>query len=769
MVGFAFAALSVSVLQVQSAPQHELLVKEYCASCHNESLRTAELALDVLSARPVAEHPSVWEKVVRKLRGRQMPPLGAPRPDHDTYKAVVSSLESALDEAATQNPNPGRTDTFRRITRAEYQNAIRDLLDLQLDLSNVLPRDESSSGFDNITVGDLSPTLLEAYVAAADKVSRLAVGRPVSSVSIETIKKKPDLTQEWHVEGLPVGTRGGTLFPHFFPLDAEYEIVVRLTRDRDEQVEGLRIPHQVELLLDRETVRRFEVVPPRHVGDHSEIDKHLRVRLPISAGPHVLGVTFLRKPWAVLETDRQPYEAHFNVYRHPRIQPAVYEVSIIGPFDPTGPGITPSRKRIFSCRPEGGQEETCVQEILMALMRRAYRRAVNDSDFEGTLEFYRQGREEGGFEAGIEMALASILVSPDFLFRIERDPAGIDPGGAYRVSSQELASRLSFFLWSSIPDDRLLDVAIGGDLTRPEVLGRQVQRMLADSRSRSLIANFAAQWLHLRNLESATPDKRLFPSFDDNLRQAMRRETELLLDSVIREDRSILDLLAADYTFLNERLAKHYRIPHVYGSWFRKVALERDSGRGGLLRHGSILTVTSYSTRTSPVIRGHWVLENLLGVPPPPPPADVPALEEKAIDGGLSVRERLMEHRANPACAGCHSLMDPLGFALEHYDAVGRRREKEGEVPIDATGSFPGGPEFAGVDGLEAALLDRPELFVTTFVEKLLTFALGRVLETYDAPAVRRIVRDSRTAGFRFSSLVAGIVRSEPFQMRRSQ
>ena len=706
---------------------------------------------------------------MRKLRGRQMPPLGAPRPEEETYESFISSLEALLDAAAAKNPNPGRTDTFRRLTRTEYQNAIRDLLHMEIDLSPLLPRDESSSGFDNITVGDLSPTLLEAYVAAADKVSRLAVGSPVSSVGIETIKKKPDLTQEWHVEGLPVGTRGGTLFPHFFPLDAEYEIVVRLTRDRDEQVEGLRIPHQVELLLDREAVRRFEVVPPRHVGDHSEVDKHLRARLQISAGPHDLGVTFLKKPWAVLETDRQPYQAHFNVYRHPRIQPAVYEVSVIGPFNPTGPGSTPSREKIFSCRPEAGDEEPCVREILTALMRRAYRRAVSESDFQSPLEFYRQGREEGGFEAGIEMALSSILVSPDFLFRIERDPAGVAPGAAYRLSGEELASRLSFFLWSSIPDDSLLHAAISGELIRPEAMQRQLRRMLADSRSRSLISNFAAQWLHLRNLESAAPDKRLFPSFDDNLRQGMRRETELLLDSVMREDRSILDLLASDYTFLNERLAKHYRIPYVYGSWFRKVALDPDSGRGGLLRHGSILTVTSYSTRTSPVIRGHWVLENLLGVPPPPAPADVPALEDKTFDGSLSVRERLMEHRANPACAGCHNLMDPLGFALEHYDAVGRRRDREMEEPIDASGSLPGGSEFAGVAGLEAALLDRPELFVTTFVEKLLTFALGRVLEPYDAPAVRRIVHDARTTGYRFSSLADGIVRSEPFQMRRAQ
>ena len=773
LAGLIAAGGFLCVLQAQqpapSTISHRLLVDQYCASCHNDNLKTAELALDLVSSRPVKENAPIWEKVVRKLRGRQMPPSGSQRPDETTYEAVVSSLEDSLDRAAATQPNPGRTDTFRRLTRTEYQNTIRDLLALELNLSSVLPRDESSSGFDNITVGDLSPTLLESYVSVADKISRLAVGRPVPSLAVETIKKKPDLTQEWHIEGLPVGTRGGTLLPHNFPLDAEYEIVIRLTRDRDEQVEGLREPHQVELLLDSERIRLFEVVPPRHVGDHSAVDKHLKVRIPISAGPHQLGVTFLKKPWAVLETDRQPYQAHYNVYRHPRVQPAVYEVSVIGPYNAKGPGNTPSRDRILVCRPEGVEdEESCVRRILTTLMRRAYRREVTESDFKSPLEFYRRGQSGDGFEAGIEMALSSILVSPEFLFRVERDPAEISPNTAYQISDLELASRLSFFLWSSIPDDELLDIAIRGELSRPEVMGRQVRRMLDDRRSHALLSNFAAQWLHLRNLESITPDMRLFPSFDDNLRQAMRRETELLLESVIKEDRSVLDLLASDYTFLNERLAKHYRIPHVYGSWFRKVMLEDNSRRGGLLRHGSILTVTSYNTRTSPVIRGHWVLENLLGVPPPPPPAIVPTLVEKTIDGSLSMRDRLMEHRANPSCAGCHNLMDPLGFSLENYDAVGRWRKSEGGQPIDATGNFPGGAEFDGVSGLEKALLDRPELFVGTLIERLLTYSLGRVVEHYDAPAVRKIARDSRSEGFRFSSLILGIAKSKPFQMRRS-
>ena len=772
LMGLLAAGGLICALEAQQpAPQpapHRLLVNQYCTNCHNDRLKTAELALDKLIAGRLEDHAETWEKVVRKLRARQMPPVGLPRPDEATYDAVVASLETSLDRAAEAHPDPGRTDTFRRLTRTEYRNAIRDLLALELDLSDLLPRDESSQGFDNITVTDLSPTLLEKYVSAADKISRLAVGRPVSSPAMETVKMKPDLTQEWHVEDLPVGTRGGTLMNYTFPLDGDYEIVIRLSRDRDEQVEGLRESHQVELLLDRERVSLFTVVPPRHIGDHSDVDKHLKVRLPVAAGPHAIGVTFLKQPWAVLETDRMPYDVHFNVYRHPRVQPGVYEISITGPFDAKGPGDTPSRNRIFVCRPTVEQEEeACAGQIVDTLMRRAYRRPVTDRDREEALEFYRQGRSEG-FEAGIEMALSSILISPEFLFRVERDPAEISPETPYRISDLELASRLSFFLWSSIPDNELLDLATEGKLSRPEVLEQQVRRMLADERSRTLLTNFVGQWLHLRNLESATPDMRLFPDFDDNLRQAMREETELFLENIIREDRSVLELLSADYTFLNQRLAKHYQIPHVYGSWFRRVKLDEESRRGGLLRQGSILTVTSYNTRTSPVIRGHWVLENLLGVPPRPPPANVPALEDKTVDGSLSVRERLIEHRANPPCSGCHSLMDPVGFSLENFDAIGRWRNSEDGQRIDATGSFPDGAEFDGVSGLEQALLERSDMFVGTLVEKLMTYSLGRGVEHFDAPAVRRIVRDSRGKDFCFSSLILGIVRSQPFQMRRS-
>jgi Protein of unknown function (DUF1592)/Protein of unknown function (DUF1588)/Protein of unknown function (DUF1585)/Protein of unknown function (DUF1587)/Protein of unknown function (DUF1595) len=775
--------LGVGGLQPQSrdasVSPERAVINRYCISCHNSALKAGDLALDEISGQDVSRHPDVWEKVVRKLRARHMPPAGMPRPDERTYNAAVSSLETALDADATAKPNPGRTDTFRRLNRTEYQNAIRDLVGLDVDVASLLPIDESSYGFDNVTVGDLSPTLLDRYISAAEKISRLAVGRPSRSPGGDTIKIPPDLTQEEHLEGLPVGTRGGAIVRHTFPLDAGYEIQIRLARDRNEHVEGLSEAHEVELLLDRERAQLFTVKPPARDGinseeyqpSHDNLDQHLKIRVPVKAGPHTIGVAFLKKPSALLETARQPYQAHFNVYRHPRLQPAVYSISIIGPYEAKGPGLTPSRQRIFVCRPGNpGEEEGCAKSILGTLMRRAYRRPVNDADLQKPLELYRAARADGDFDAGIEMGLSAVLVSPEFLFRVERDPAGVAPNAAYRISDLELASRLSFFLWSSIPDDELLDVAIAGKLKEPVVLEHQVRRMLADARSRALVTNFAGQWLHLRNLASITPDMRLFPDFDDNLRQAFRQETELFFESILREDRSVLDLLNANYTFVNERLAKHYGIPHVYGSRFRRITLDEDSRRGGLLRHGSILTVSSYPTRTSPVIRGKWILDNLLGVPPPPPPGAVPALKENtSIGKGLPVRERLAEHRSNPACSGCHKLMDPVGFSMENYDAVGRWRTVEESKPIDAAGGLPDGSQFSGVSGLEQALLSRPELFLGTFTEKLLTFALGRGVEYYDAPAVRRVVREARTQDFRFSSFIMGIVKSTPFQMRRSQ
>lgn len=785
MAGVLAAAGFVFTLEAQQPPPgppltaaaHRSLIEEYCVSCHDEDKKKGGLSLEAVAARGVAQHPDVWEKVVRKLRARQMPPIGKERPGDTTYDTVISSLETSLDRAAGANPNPGRTATIRRLTRTEYQNAIRDLLALEVDVASLLPADDSSYGFDNVTVGDLSPTLLDRYISAAEKISRVAVGRPSRSPGGDTIRIQPDLTQEEHLDGLPIGTRGGAVARYTFPQDGEYEIQIRLRRDRDELVEGLSEPHDLELLLDRERVQLFTVKPPQPEAgssappSHEIVDRHLKIRVPVSAGPHALGVAFLKKPSLLLETARHPYQARFNSYRHPRTQPAIYAVSIVGPYAAEGAGDTPSRRRILGPGPRtatgSDDDDRAAKRILAALMRRAYRRAVTDADLQGPLELYRNARADGDFEAGIEMALSAVLVSPQFLFRVERDPAGIPPNAAYRVSDTELASRLSFFLWSSIPDDELLDVAIAGKLHEPAVLERQTRRMLADARSRALVSNFASQWLHLRNLDSITPDMRLFPDFDDNLRQAFRKETELFVESILREDRSVLDLLRADYTFVNERLARHYGIPHVYGSRVRRVALDDDSWRGGLLRHGSILTVTSYATRTSPVLRGKWVLDNLLGVPPPPPLPDVPALKDNTVDGSLSGRKRLAEHRSNPTCAPCHNLIDPVGLSLEKFDAIGRRRSVEGGAPIDPSGGLPDGSSFADVQGLEAALLRRPELFVGAFAEKLLTYASGRGIEYYDAPAIRTIVRESRPQNYRMSSLILGIVKSQPFQMRK--
>ena len=760
----------------------QVLLDRYCITCHNDLLETGGLSLEGADVGDVTAHPELWEKVVRKLRTGAMPPRPRPRPDDATYGRMVSYLEGALDAASAANPDPGRTDTFRRLNRTEYRNAIRDLLALDIDVAALLPRDDSAFGFDNVNAGGLSPTLMERYLTAAQKVSRFAVGSrlPLPGSRVEVIPA--DRTQEDHVAGLPFGTRGGTVVEHLFPADGEYEIQVRLQRNRNENVEGLTEPHDVEITLDGRRLQLFTMEPSRnfvlqanatYYADEG-IDNHLNARVSVAAGPHRVGATFLKKNSALLETTRQPYDAHFNMDRHPRQQPAVRTVSIVGPFDPTGVGETPSRQRVFSCRPPAGASpddaEACATEIIASLARRAYRRPVTVDDFDRLVSFYRQGYAEDGFESGVETALRALLASPEFLFRIERDPHGLAPGAPYRVSDLELATRLSFFLWSSLPDDALLDVAAARRLSDPTVLESEVRRMLADPRAEALTTNFASQWLHLRNLDAVRPDARLFPDFDDNLRQGFRRETELLFRSILDEDRSVVELLTADYTFVNERVAKHYELPGIYGDHFRRVAIPGDSPRAGLLGHGSILTVTSYATRTSPVLRGKWILENLLGTPPPAPPPNVPPLDETRSNTRIvSMRERMEAHRRNPQCAVCHQIMDPAGLSMEHFDAIGRWRETEGGAPIDAAGSLPGGEEFEGIPGLRDALLERPEVFAGVVAEKLLTFALGRGLDPADAPAVRAAVRLAAADDYRLSSLVLGIVNSTPFQMRRSQ
>lgn len=745
------------------------MMGRFCVDCHDAEVRKGKLNLAGLLADDPTAHPDVWEKVVRRLRARQMPPAGKARPEERDYIAVLTALETTLDRTAAANPKPGRTETVRRLNRTEYQNAIRDLLAVEIDATTLLPADEASHGFDNVTVGTLSPTLLDRYITAAQKLSRLAVGGASRVPGGDTYRIRPDITQEERIEGLPFGTRGGAAIRHTFPQDGEYEISLRLARDRNDLVEGLKEPHQLLVLVDGAQVHEFTVKPPPGGKGHNDVDTGLNVRLPVKAGAHQLGVTFLKNPSSLLETLRQPYNVHFNFHRHPRSSPALYQVSVTGPFNAKGPGDSASRRRIFIAQPKSAKDEAaCAKQILSTLLRRAWRRPVNDDDLARVLPFYEEARKEAGFDAGVEAALSAILVSREFLFRTEQEPKGLKPGTPYRVSDVELASRLSFLLWSSIPDDELLALAERGELSRPGILPQQTRRMLADARAESLVKNFAGQWLHLRNLDSITPDGRLFPDFDDNLRQAMRRETELLFTEILRDDRSVLDLLRADHTFLNERLAKHYEIPHIYGSHFRRVALGPETQRGGLLRHSSVLTVTSYATRTSPVIRGKWVLENLIGTPPPPPEPDVPALDDSKVSEGLPIRERLAAHRNKPACASCHEFIDPPGFALENFDAVGRWRTLEEGRPVDASGGFPDGAKFTGVTGLEQALLNRPELFAGTLTEKLLTFALGRGVEPFDAPAVRQVVREAKADNHRFSAIVLGIVNSPPFTMRQT-
>ncbi len=764
LLGMAFVLSPLAAEKAVTAA-----AREYCVSCHDGEVKKGDLDLERLLGDGVAAHPVEWEKALRKMQGRQMPPIGKKRPDEATYRKLVGQLASHLDRAAAKNPNPGRTETFRRLNRTEYQNSIRDLLGVEIDAAALLPKDEASHGFDNVTVGMLSPTLLERYITAAQKISQLAIGAPRKNPGGETYRVAPDVTQEERLEGLPIGTRGGTLIRHTFPQDGEYEFQIRLARDRNEEIEGLNGTHELELLVDQERVALLTVAPPKIPKDFESVDAKLKVRALVKAGLHEVGVTFVRHAGSLLERKRQPYPVAFNMHRHPRLSPAVYQMSINGPYNSAGPGDTASRRKIFVAVPKAAsEEEECAEKIFSNLTRRAYRRPTAREDLEQPMKFYREARQEEGFEAGIEAGLAAILVSPQFLFRVEEDPEGIPPGTPYPLSGLQLASRLSFFLWSSIPDDELIELAVRGELSKPKVLARQARRMIADPKSRSLADNFADQWLYLRNLDSLTPDARLFPDFDDNLRQAFRRETELFFESIVREDRRALDLLKSNYTFLNERLAKHYGIPGIYGSHFRRVALAPESHRGGLLRQGSVLAVTSYATRTSPVIRGNWILGNLLGTPPPPPPGDVPALKEKTISSRLAVRERLAEHRANTACASCHNLMDPVGFALENFDAVGRWREYEDGMPVDAAGGFPDGSEFVGPDGLEKSLLRRPDLFVGTLAEKLLTFALGRGIEAHDGPAIRKIVREAEEGDFRFSSVIVAVVNSVPFKMRNS-
>ena len=744
----------------------DALVERYCIDCHDGGVKKGGLDLDSISSLEIGAHPEIWEHVIKRLETRQMPPRDEDfKPDEAGYQAVLKNLTGQLDKLSETKPDPGDIDAIRRMTRTEYANAIRDLLGVEVDVAELLPKDESSHGFDNITVGSLSPTLLNRYISAAEKIAKVAVGAGNGSPQARIERLPADRTQEEHTEGLPFGTRGGLLLKHTFPATGEYEIEIRLTRDRDERVEGLFGNHQLEVLVDGETEAAFTVSPPANGNDHTKVDADLKQRIKVDAGTRQLGVTFVKNSSSLLETKREPYDAQFNVHRHPRQSPAVYQVSILGPFSP---------EKDFKTHPLLGEIPTPedavarAEEILIRLMGIAYRRNANEDDLNAAMDFYSEGAQESGFLGGMESALASVLVSPSFLFRVEKTPPETRGGETYRIGDFELASRLSFFLWSSIPDEELLDAANSGELSHPAGVTKQVKRMLASAKAGTLATNFANQWLHLRNLDSVSPDLRMFPDFDDNLRESMRMETELFFQDLVRGNRSVTDLLTADYTFLNERLAKHYNIPHVIGNRFRKVKLDANSKRGGLLRHGSVLTVTSYANRTSPVIRGNWILDNILGTPTPPPPADVPSLDDVVISASLPMRQRLAKHREDKGCASCHNLMDPPGFALEHYDAVGRWRAMEEAFPVDSSGGLPDGQDFSGVEGLENGLLKRPEVFASTVTEKLLTYALGRGLESYDAPAVRKILRAAEPGGYKFSDIITGICESVPFTMRKA-
>jgi hypothetical protein len=820
---------------------HRDVLDKYCVTCHNEKLRVAGLTLDTIDVDNVSAGAQVWEKVIRKLRMGAMPPPGRPRPDRGTYDALASWLETEIDRAAVARPEPGRTESVHRLNRAEYQNAIRDLLAMEIDVAALLPADDADQhGFDNMAdVLSVSPALMERYLSAARKISRLAVGLPPAGPVVEMHRLSLLLYQDDHLsEDLPFGSRGGVAIRHYFPVDGEYDLKIRLQRNYVEYVRGLGTPHELEIRVDGVRIKQFTVggeakgtpAPASYAGNIFGLpeweqyalnaDAGLEVRVRAKAGPRLVAVSFVKKQWEP-EGVLQPRQTGFPLAINERgdENPAVETVTIGGPYTVDGPGDTPSRQRIFVCRPDpipspqrsplrgegarsAGEGDDCARTILSSLARRAYRRPVADGDIRTLLAFYKVSRSKGAlrqasperrssfdqaqddrsrraqdvvsqsshdFDAGIQLALQRMLADPDFLFRIEQDPENVPPATAYRLSDLDLASRLSFFLWSSIPDDELLDLAARGKLKHPKVLGQQVRRMIADARSKALVDNFAGQWLVLRNVRDVFPDPSVFADFDENLREAFRRETELFLESQLRGDRSVVDVLNADYTFVNERLARHYGIPNVYGNRFRRVTFTSDR-RGGVLGHGSILTLTSYPNRTSPVLRGKWILENLLGTPPPPPPPDVPALPDRGEAGRpASVRERLEQHRKNPTCAVCHSQMDPLGFALENFDAIGRwRTTGEGRLPIDASGALPDGSQFDGLAGLRALLVGHREQFVETVIEKLLSYAVGRGVEYYDRPAIRKIAREAAASDYRWSSIILGIVKSAPFQMRRS-
>lgn len=776
-------------------------INQYCLACHNDSLSTADVSFQNLDLSEVSNHGALQEKVLSQLRNRRMPPMEMPKPSEAVYNELVSWLESEIDELAATAPNPGRTDTFHRINRAEYANSVRDLLNIDVDVEELLPADDIDAyGFDNMAdVLTVSPALMERYLSAARKTARLAIGEeplgPVSQIyEVPILLNQNDRMSD----DLPFGSRGGVAMNHYFPVAGQYDLSLRLHRNYVNYIRGMGSQHEIEVRLDGKLIQSFAIggqepdvlqAPASYGGNQFGdreweeymlfADSNLRLRFEAEPGPHIVGLSFVRRftePEGVLQPPQSVFAAAINEMRDG--DAAIEQAQITGPFDAAGPGDTPSRRAIFVCTPASNDlssEEVCATEILSGLANRAYRRPLQQTDIDTLMDFYRIGRGDGqsGFDAGIQLAVERILISPDFLFRVEQDPLNVAPATDYELSDLELASRLSFFLWSSIPDEELLSIAERGELQNPDILEAQTQRMLGDPRSSALVKNFASQWLYLRNLRSLVPDAVEFPEFDENLRNAFRQESELYFESLLRDDRSVLDLLGAGYTYVNERLAKHYGIEGVYGSHFRRVDLEGELAqqRGGILGQGSLLTATSYANRTSPVLRGKWVLTNILGTPPPPPPADVPDLPENGADGQpATIRDRMIQHREDPNCAVCHLPMDPLGLALENFDAVGKWRDTgEANLAIDASGQLPNGTAFYGLNGLRNILLDRSDEFAGTVTEKLFAYAIGRPPEYFDKPTVRMITRSAALDKYSWSSIIMGIVKSAPFRTRRSE
>jgi hypothetical protein len=804
----ALAAVPKAVQTVASqsvSSGSETFIATYCASCHNERLKSGGLVLSTLNLSNVAADAHTWENVVVKLRAGLMPPSGARRPERTVIDAFASTVETQLDRAAAASPNPGRTETLHRLNRAEYQNAIRDLLGLEVDFTDLLPADEISYGFDNIAgVLKLSPLLVERYLAAAHKVSRLALGTP-GPPQADMYRVSDQLNQDIRQDGMPVGTRGGTLVRYFAPRDGQYLIKTRLGRGVDYDIPYFLGDQHLEVSVDGRPVKVFTLpaTPGVHLNAERQVeqgrerpqigsdadDKARRnrkvprdidadwvVTVPLTAGVHELRATFLMKTGALSEGLRRPFLKPYlgtgdQDQRETREGASLREMEVMGPLNPGDAESSPTHQRVFTCHPAAAVEElACAKRILSPLARRAFRRAVTNDDLDLLLKFYREGRAAGDFHVGIEFAMERLLVSPSFLFRSEVAPATVEASRIYRIDDVALASRLSFFIWSSIPDDELLDAALAGRLHEPAVLEQQTRRMLADPRSQALTTNFAGQWLALRRLREVNPTSYMFPDYGPTLADAFQTEAEMFFDSILRDGRPLIDLLTANYTFVNEPLAKHYGLPQVKGIKFQRVTLPDDSPRRGLLGKGAILAATALPNRTSPVIRGKWVLQNILGAPPPEPPPNVPNLQENTgrVTDVLTLRRRLELHRDSPACAGCHKLMDPIGFALESFDAVGRYRTyDENFEPIDNSGVYADGTPINGLEGLRNVLVSRKQQFMFNATSKLLTYALGRGTEYYDAPTIRAILRGAASDNYRLSSIILGIVQSAPFQTRR--